>query len=58
MNEGNTECLDIISTVSSKKLIMEKLSTFSFGLYYTNMKSIDSYVVLNQKLNDPKTFVL
>ena len=40
MNEGNTKCLYITFIVSSKKLIMEKLSAFSFGLYHTNMKSI------------------
>ena len=37
---------------------MEKMSAFSSGLYHTNIKSIKSYVVLNQKFNDPKSFVL
>ena len=58
MSEGNTKCLYITSIVYGKKLIMEKLSTYSFGLYHTNIRSIESYVVVNQKLNDPKTFVL
>ena len=58
MNEDNTECIYITSIVFSKKLIIEKLSAFSSGLYYTNIKSIESYVVVNQKFNDPKTFVL
>ena len=37
---------------------MEKLSTFSSGLYNTNIKPIESYVVGNQKFNDPNTFIL
>ena len=57
INEGNTKCLYITSIVYSKKLIMEKLSTFSSGLYHTNIKLIESYVVVNQKFNS-KTFVL
>ena len=58
MNECNTECLYITSIVYGKKLIMKKLSTFSYGLYHTNIKSIESYVFVNQKFNNPKTFVL
>ena len=41
-----------------KKLIMEKLSAYSSGLHHTNIKPIESYVVVNQKFNDPKTFAL
>ena len=37
---------------------MEKLSTFFSGLYHTTIKSIESYVVVNQKFNDPKVFIL
>ena len=37
---------------------MEKLLTFSFGLYHTTFKPIESYVVVNQKFNDPKVFVI
>ena len=58
MNQDNTECLYMISIVYGKKLIMEKLSAFSSRLYHTNIKSIESYVVGNQKFNNPKTFVL
>ena len=58
MNESKTECLYINSIVYGKKLIMEKLSAFSSRLYHTNIKSIESYVVVNHKFNDPKTFVL
>ena len=58
MNEGNIECLYITSIVYGKKFIMEKLSAYSFGLYHTNIKYIESYVVVNKKFNDPKTFSL
>ena len=58
MNAGNTECLYITSIVYGKKLIMEKLLAFSYELYHTNIKSIESYVVVNQEFNDLKTFVL
>ena len=58
MNEGNTKRLYITSIVYGKKLIMEKLSTFSSRLYHTNIKSIESYVVVDKKFNDPKTFVI
>ena len=58
MNYGNKECLSITSIVSSNKLVVETLSAFSTGLYHTTIKPIESYVVVNQKFNDPKTFVL
>ena len=58
MSKGNKECLNITSIVYGKKLIMKKLSVYSFGLYHTNIKFIESYVVLNQKFNNPKTLVL
>ena len=45
--EDNTECLCITSIVFGKKLIMEKLLAFSSGLYHTNIKSIESYAVVN-----------
>ena len=58
MDEGNTEYLYITSIVYGKKLMMEKLSAFSYGLYHTNIKPIESYVVVNQKFNNSKTFAL
>ena len=58
MNKGNKECIYIVSIVYDKKLIMEKLSTLSYGLYHTIIKSIESRVVVKQKFNDPKTFIL
>ena len=47
MNEGNKKCLDINSIVYDKKFIMEKFSAISFRLYHTNIKPIESYVVVN-----------
>ena len=39
-------------------MIMEKLSAHSSRLYHINIKSIASYVVVNQKFNDLKIFVI
>ena len=58
MNEDNVEYLYITFIIFGQKLIMEKLSTFSSGLYHTTIKPIESYVVMNQKFNDPKVLVL
>ncbi|WJZ90040.1 hypothetical protein VitviT2T_009216 [Vitis vinifera] len=58
MNEDNVEYLYITSIISGQKLIMETLPAFSSGLYHTTIKPIESYVVVNQKFNDPKVFVL
>ena len=58
MNEGNIECHYSNFIVSGKKLVVEKLTAFSSRLYHTTIKPIESYVVMNQKFNDQKTFVL
>ena len=58
MDEGNKECLYITSIISRKKIVAEKLSAFSSGLYHTTIKSIESNVVVNKKFNDPKIFNL
>ena len=58
MNEDYVEYLYITSIISGQKLIMEKLSTFSFGLYHTTIKPIESYIVENQKFNDPIFFFI
>ena len=44
MNEGNIECLYITHIVYDKKLVVEKLSSFSYGLYHITIKPIMSYV--------------
>ena len=58
MNENNVEFLYITSIIFGQKLIMEKLLGFSSGLYRTTIKPIESYVVVNQKFNDPKLLVI
>ena len=58
MNEGNKEYLYITSIIYGKKIVAEKLSTFSSGLYHTTIKPIESYDVMNQKFNKPKIFSL
>ena len=58
MNDGNKECLYITSIVSGKKLVIETLLAFFTGLYHTPINPIESYVVVSQKFNDSKTFVL
>ena len=37
---------------------MEKLPTFSSKLCHTTIQPIELYVIVNQKFNDPKFFVL
>ena len=56
MNEDNVEYLYITSIISGQKLIMEKLSVFSSGLYHTTIKLIKSYVVIEPEVQRPKSF--
>ena len=58
MNESNKKCLYITSIIYGKKIVVEILSSFSSGLYHTTIKPIKSYVVVNQKFNNPKAFIL
>ena len=58
MNVGNKESLYITSIIYGKKIVTEKLPTFSSKLYHTTIKPIKSYAVMNQKFNDPKIFTL
>ena len=58
INEDNIKYLYITSIIFGQKLIMEKPSIFSFRLYHTIIKSIESYVIMNQKFNNPKVFIL
>ena len=41
MNESNTKCHYISFIDSGKKLVVEKLSTISFGLYQTTINHIE-----------------
>ena len=38
--------------------MLEKLSIFSSGLYYTTMRTIETNVAIHQKCSDPKVFIL
>ena len=58
MKEGNVEYLYIPFIMFGQRLKVEKLSAFSFGLHHTIIKLIESYVVVNQKFNDLKVFIL
>ena len=58
MNEGNKRCLYITSIDSGKKLIFDKLLAFSSRLYHMTINLIKSYVVVNQKFNDPKICII
>ena len=57
MNDGNTECLFITFIFYNKKLIVEKLLVISSRLYYTMIKLIEPYVVVNQKFHSLKYFI-
>jgi hypothetical protein len=58
MNERNCEYLHITSIINGQKILMEKMQALSSGLYDTNISTIESNMVTNQKLVDPKLFTL
>ena len=58
MDECNKENLYITSIIYGKKIVAKKLLAFSYGLYHTTIKPIESYAVMNQNFNDPKFFTL
>ena len=58
MNENNVKYLYITSNMSRKKEILEKLPAFSYNLYYTMIKLIESYAIIKDKLYHPKSFIL
>ncbi|KAG6660347.1 hypothetical protein CIPAW_03G099500 [Carya illinoinensis] len=47
INEGKKEHLPITKIISMQKLVLEKLYALSFGLYYTEMRTIESHVVMH-----------
>jgi hypothetical protein len=57
-NEGSDQYLYITSIISGQKLILEKLSAFSSGLYYITIRTIELHVVINKKYSNPKMFML
>ena len=46
-NEGNIEYLYITRIIASKKCVLEKLPSFSSGLFYTNISIFETHVVVN-----------
>ena len=56
--DNNKEYLCITYIVSSQKLVMEKLSTFSSGLYYFTITTIELNMVMSKKLSHPNIFML
>ena len=44
--------------ITRKKQILEQLISSSYGLYQITIRPLESHVVMNQKLNDPKAFLL
>ncbi|KAG2725105.1 hypothetical protein I3760_01G050800, partial [Carya illinoinensis] len=46
-NEDNKKHLLITKITSSQKLVLEKLATLSSRLYYTEMRTIESHVVMH-----------
>ena len=57
-NKGNVEYLCITTIVSGKKSVLEKLTAFSFGLYYTNIGNIEAHAIVNQKLTNHNEFIV
>ena len=58
MNHDANEYLLIISIISGQKCIFEQLSSLSYRLYQTTIRSIESYAFMNQKFNDSNAFLL
>ena len=57
-NEGSEEFLYLTSIKLGKKLILEKLHMFFSRLYYTIMRTIETYVAIHKKCLDLKVFML
>ena len=44
--------------ITRQKQILEQLISSSYELYQTTIRPLESHAVMNQKFNDPKTFLL
>ena len=55
---NNKEYLCITHIVSSQNLVVEKLSAFSSGVYYTTITTIELNMVMSQKFSHPNIFIL
>ena len=56
--DNNKEYLCITHIVSSQKLVAEKLSAISSGLYYTTITTIELNMMMSQKLSHQYIFML
>ena len=54
MNHNGNENL----LITVQKQILEQLISSSYGLYQTTIRPLESHVVMNQKFNDLKAFLL
>jgi hypothetical protein len=54
MTKNNIEYLQITTIKYGQKIILEKMKALSSELYYTNISSIESNMVSNQKLHHTK----
>ena len=52
------EYLYIIYTVSNEKRILEKLSALSSRLYYTHIRAIETYAIINLEFMNPDVFAI
>jgi len=57
-NEGDIESLYITRIESNKKCVLEKLSAFSYGMYYTYINAIEIHVIISQKLTNRNEFLV
>ena len=52
MNEENIKFLHITSIIHGSKKVVERLPTFSIGLYYTKISAIEANAIVNQKFTE------
>ena len=57
MNDDSNEYLLITSIIYGGKHILEKLPSYSCGLYQTIIRPIESYAVMNQKFYNLKLLI-
>jgi hypothetical protein len=57
-NEGGNEYLCIIKHDLNQTCVLEKLPSFSLGLYYTYISTIETHVIVNQKFTDYDKFIV
>ncbi|KAB2034663.1 hypothetical protein ES319_D04G101500v1 [Gossypium barbadense] len=58
MDEKNIEYLYITNVECGNKYVLERLPTFSSGLYYTHISAIEAHATTNQKFAKPHTFTI